>query len=130
MDKPWWIAYGKEASRVFQGERLTAKCNDRYCDKVHFFYSENSGAGAIALAELFGARKIILLGYDCKYNQDGKRHWHEDHPKWLGNAGALPRWSKHFEDVARRIQHCEVVNATRDTALTVWPEISLEAALT
>ena len=121
--------YGKEASATFEGNRYTARCDDRHCEKVQFYCSENSGAGAISLADLFGARKIILLGYDCKYDDDGKRHWHGNHPKELGNAGSLPKWFGHFDDIAKRVTHCNVINATRDTALTMWPRIPLEEAL-
>ncbi|WKT59112.1 hypothetical protein Q2E61_09245 [Microbulbifer thermotolerans] len=89
----------------------------------------NSGAGAIALADLFGARRVILLGYDCKTGRDGRRHWHGDHPSALKNAGSLPRWPDQFEKMARRMRHLEIINATRDTALTMWPRMDLEKAL-
>lgn len=70
-----------------------------------------------------------MLGYDCKFADDGRRHWHGDHPKGLGNAGSVDRWPSQFKDVSLRLKHLQIVNATRDTALTYWPKVSLEDAL-
>lgn len=70
-----------------------------------------------------------MLGYDCKHAADGKRHWHGDHPKGLGNAGSVGKWPAQFRDVAQRLHGVEIVNATRDTALTIWPQVPLEEAL-
>src|SRR5690606_16993842 len=90
MDKVWWDQYGEEAEKTFTGERWAPL---RYpgVRREIFNRGKNSGVGAISLAAHWGARKIILLGYDCQLT-GGRAHWHEDHPKGLGNAGGVKDW--------------------------------------
>lgn len=92
---------------------------------------QNSGAGGIAAAVALGARRVILLGYDCKYAADGRRHWHGDHPKGsgAGNAGSIGRWPAQFQELVSHLQGAKVINASRDTALTMFPRMPLEEAL-
>jgi len=87
----------------------------------------NSGAGALVTAYLMGAEKIIMLGYDCK-KTDGKAHWHGDHPQPLGNAGSMGNWQAQFDKAASYIK-CEVLNASRETALDMFELVNLEDAL-
>lgn len=83
----------------------------------------------MSLAAHWGAKRIILLGYDCKYADDGKRHWHGDHPKGLGNAVSMPKWMGQFKEIADHLRGVMIVNASRDTALRFWPRQSLGEAL-
>ena len=83
----------------------------------------------MSLAEHFGARRIVLIGYDSQYAPDGKRHWHGDHPKGLGNAVSMPKWKAQFQEMAGKLGHCEIINASRATALPFWPRMSLAEAL-
>lgn len=83
----------------------------------------------MSLAAHWGAERIILLGYDCKYADDGRRHWHGDHPKGLGNAVSMPKWMGQFKEIADHLRGVMIVNASRDTALRFWPRQSLEEAL-
>lgn len=129
MDRAWWNQYYSRAQVNFKGELVTCSNRVTGVKSVKFEHGENSGAGAMALAEYFGARQIILLGYDCKYALDGKRHWHGDHPKALGNAISMPKWKSQFKNIAGHLGNCEIVNASRETALDFWPVISLEDAL-
>lgn len=129
MDRAWWQKYYASSPLVFLGERIT--CNQRVpgVTTVRFSHPKNSGAGAMVLAEMLGARRIILLGYDCSYGADGKRHWHGDHPKVLGNAVSMPKWYPMFREVAGQLAHCDIVNASRRTALDFWQKQPLEQAL-
>lgn len=128
MDRAWWKKYHREA-RDFQGLKFTA-CADCFDAQIPPMPAQgNSGAGAIALAATMGAQRIILLGYDCKYAKDGKRHWHGDHPKGLGNAASMPKWAAQFEKTAAQYRHVEIVNASRETALRLWPRVDLDKAL-
>lgn len=71
MDTEWWRTYRDEVNAKFQGERWT--CNTVFgVRRLRVDASRNSGAGAIVLAASQGARRIILLGYDCK-TQPGLR---------------------------------------------------------
>lgn len=88
----------------------------------------NSGYQAINLAYHFGAKRIILLGYDMQFTR-GESHWFGDHPDgikssygdWIGKYNTLARHAHNLE--------LEVINCTRITALTCFPRESLESAL-
>lgn len=129
MDRAWWVKYFAGRRKRFAGEKITCNQNVQGVKSVRFSHPKNSGAGAVALAEYFGARRIIMLGYDCQYAEDGKRHWHGDHPKGLGNAVSMPHWYEQFRELSTQLTHCEIINASRATRLEFWPRQSLEAAL-
>jgi hypothetical protein len=52
----------------------------------------NSGMQAINLAVLFGARHILLLGFDMKVGPQGEKHFHPDHPAPLTQAQPFSDW--------------------------------------
>lgn len=136
FDARWWREHLSEVSKVFEGERLTCSPVGRALGvpTLHgaqwFTSYHNSGAAAISLALASGAKRVVLLGYDCQ-KTGGMTHWHGDHPKTLGNAVSMPRWPHHFKQVARRAQSLgvEVVNCSRETALTCFPRAPLELIL-
>ena len=84
-------------------------------EKLHF--NNNSGAQAINLAYLLGARRIILLGYDM--GATGNSHWFGSHPKGLSN-GNYSNYVTAFDRLAEDLKYegVEVINCTRKTALT------------
>lgn len=132
MDEKWWNVYGAEVRQVFTGE-LTSVGGWKNVRKVRTAYhqsqGQNSGAGAIALAAHWGARRIILIGYDCQHT-GGKRHWFGDHPKGTqGNAGSVEKWPAQFRALIPHLHGARVINATRETALRVFPMATLEDAL-
>ncbi len=128
MDRDWWRVYREEAGQVFQGELVTQLPNCYGVRRVAFGQYENSGVGAVALAVHMGAQRILLLGYDCQ-RTGGKAHWHGDHPTGLGNAGSLNKWPAQFQKLARDLRNFDIVNCTRETALTCFPRVNLEHAL-
>ncbi|HUG56620.1 MAG TPA: hypothetical protein VL002_00105 [Candidimonas sp.] len=116
-----------EVKRTFEGQRFSTNWIDGV-QKVVLNPQRNSGLAAIKLAMQFGAEKIVLLGYDCQHT-GGKKHWHGDHPKGLGNAGSVQHWSMRFAGFARKVSGVEIVNASRKTALECFPRMDLEDAL-
>lgn len=129
MDSRWWLKHGREAEAEFAGERLTvARGASPGAKKVDLPFSGNSGACSIMLSKVRGASRVILLGYDCQYT-GGKRHWHGDHPKGLGNCVSLPHFPGQFEQLLRYIGGLDVVNASRATVLDLWPRKPLEECL-
>lgn len=134
MDRAWWDVYGAEARAGFPGERVTLT-DVQGARRVRTRYSrlpgQNSGAGAIALAALWGAERVVLLGYDCQHD-GGRTHWHGDHPPGTaGNADAktVALWPAQFRELLPHIRGVEVINATRRTALSLFPLAQLEAVL-
>ncbi len=129
MDRQWWRVYHAEAAQVFEGDMISpVPVEHAGVQKVKFRPCRNSGEGAIALASYLGARSIVMLGYDCQHT-GGRAHWHPDHPG-LGNAKGCEKWPQQFRKLAQFLgPDIRVVNASRVTALDVWPRISLEEAL-
>jgi hypothetical protein len=87
----------------------------------------NSGYQAINLAYHFGAKKIILLGYDM---QIGKRsHWFGEHPN--GVRSNYTDFLHHFKTIAAQLPalDLEIINCTRVTALNCFPTANLESVL-
>lgn len=97
---------------------------------LQFAHFCNSGAAALSLAVWRGAQRITMLGYDCQ-RTGGKAHWHGNHHRKLRNAYGLAQWPAMFADVARSLRDADVqvINATRETALTCFARQPLETAL-
>lgn len=91
----------------------------------------NGGYQAIGLAYLWGASKIVLLGYDFQRGPKGETHHHGNHEGGLPNLGTLPEWNRRMVQLGAdlRDQGVEVINATRRTAITCFEKMSIESAL-
>lgn len=132
MDRTFWNHYQAEIDATFVGERfsnnaLNAKTRST---RVTMPSYGNSGAAAVSLASHFGARRIILLGYDVKYGPNGEKHWHGDHPKGLGNAGRINLWAVKFDRLAKEVEgKSSVINCSRDTDLQCFKKGKLEEEL-
>jgi hypothetical protein len=90
----------------------------------------NSGHGAVGLAHQFGAARILLLGYDLQ-RTGGRSHWHGDHPGSLGNPPHMGIWIERFGALAAdaRALGLDIINCSRQTALTCFRRMPLELAL-
>lgn len=91
----------------------------------------HGGFQALNLAIQFGARRIILIGIDCRIDQG--LHWHGPHPKGLGNPrdGAVKQWRFILDGQAKRLKNLgvEVVNASPISALTAFPRMTMATAM-
>ncbi len=136
FDGKWWAHYADEVQSNFNGQRVAcSKASVKYGatnigGEKWFKSFNNSGAAAIALAAVGGAERIVLLGYDCQ-KTGGKTHWHGPHPAILSDAKSIDNWPIHFKNVARFCAEREVpvVNASRATAIKVFPRTTLADAL-
>ena len=133
MDREWWGVHGDEVLSTFTGARFsnnsiaTRYGVTRVSQSVRTY--RNSGAAAVSLAAHMGAQRIVMLGFDCQHT-GGKTHWHGSHPKGLGDAGSVDKWGKAFADLARDMRgRCEVLNASRATALDCFERVNLEDVL-
>lgn len=95
-------------------------------------HGSNSGYAAINLAYHFGAKKIILLGYDM-HVVGARSNWHEgDRPPAAQYQQTLARsMLPLFDTLVAPLKEAgvEVVNATPGTALTCWRLGALEEEL-
>lgn len=135
-DRAWWALSIEEArglgaelwtmkekaARDFGLHRVPGAPGDGLCQKPgRIHHGSNSGNQAIGLAYQFGARKIILLGYDIQHS-GGRSHWHGDHPAPLRNGGAFAHWRQKFAILARDAAQVglDIVNCSRMTSLTCF----------
>jgi hypothetical protein len=93
-------------------------------------WGANSGYQAINLAYLWGATRILLLGYDCK-TINGKAHWFGQHPQGLNRNQPLDEWKRNFPQLAADLEAegVEVINCSPDTALDCFERMDIDAAI-
>lgn len=91
----------------------------------------NSGFQAINLAAQFGARRIVLVGFDLR--RDRGLHWHGRHPAGLNNPSErnLVRWRLVIDRAAAELAAIgvDVVNASPVSMLNAFPFTPIEDAL-
>ena len=92
--------------------------------KKALHYGKNSGYQAINLAYLLGATKVILLGYDMGVSK--KTHWFGDHPDSLQKPSPFSDFISEFNKMNPKKYGLEIINCTRRTALTCFPQMPLE----
>lgn len=146
-DGQWWDEYWPEVQPAVEAGSLSAYTRDPDAARkygIRYVHSRpllgvsptpgeiteggNSGHQALHLARNFGARRIILLGYDFQRKSDGLSHWHGDHPGAL-NVALQPfvQWCRWMGQLAEGLaaEGVEVLNASRETALTCFPRVRL-----
>lgn len=90
---------------------------------------KNSGYQALNLAVHLGASRIVLLGYDMQPDAQDRdhffgAHWHNQRPPFHAFVDLFGSLLEPLRALGVR-----VLNATRRTALTMFPIVSLEEAL-
>jgi len=88
----------------------------------------HSGFHVMNLGVQFGARRLLLVGYDMTGN--GRRNaWEEGVGKF--NADRVRQWREALEDCAPQFARLgvEVINCSPGSALQVYPQSTLEQAL-
>ncbi len=145
-DGAWWDVHYGTVKAEFSGERWTQdyKAAQKYdinrvgsVDKpglgrygvIH--QGGNGGYQVINLAWMWGAKRIFLLGLDCKPAKDGKAHWFGQHTNGLSAIQNYRHWNNAFPQLAADLKEegVEVFNLTRDTALNCFERMRLETAL-
>ena len=157
-DPRWWDYYGPDVRARFRGERWTQRqtCGPNRltyqpdelaaCERWDLrWMPSHHGAGlgesriqlsdggsgyhAINLAYLFGARRILLLGYDGQ----GAGHWDgNDYPVEVGrSAGGSSVYHVGYARLVADLHRAgvEILNCSRETAHTAIPRATIEEAL-
>jgi hypothetical protein len=143
-DRQWWNAYAEQVS--FCGERWTRDPLSAQRHRLrlatwrdgtglcktpwHLHSGGNSGHQAINLAYHFGARRIVLLGFDMHRSDGG--HWHGEHHGMLSAPNPhIAAWREMMLPLAQDLRDAgvDVVNATPGTALEAFPKRPLFEAL-
>lgn len=115
-----WSEDGKTA----QGVGLTTRP-----DSIN--NGKNSGYQGINMAYIFGAKRIVLVGFDMQKGEGGQQHFFGAHPRGLINTLPFAECRRLMARLAVDLDGAgvDVVNATARTALTCFRQASLEAAL-
>ena len=142
----FWKTYIADVRRIFKGKLWTQDSSTaaRWPDVKRvrggnreglgrdvIYLNGNSGVQAINLAFLWGYQRIILLGFDMKLGAKGERHWHPDHPAPCVLNQTFDEWLHKLKPVARDLKalKIEVLNATPDSALKLFPMVGWKEAL-
>jgi hypothetical protein len=159
VDNGWWQIHGQ--CQGFTGEKWAAHEQDPNPREIHgndkrelaqrfginlvrgldgdefsfdpavIRYGQNSGFQAINLALLFGATRIVLVGFDMRH-VGGKSHYFGDHPRELRTASddVYRKFAPRFARAAAALpKTVSIVNATPESALTCFKMESLDDAL-
>jgi len=138
-DGRWWEWHkAKPEFMAFAGQKVTIEGSglmvaDPEVYMLHNFGSSgisekqnglhtgsNSGYQAINLAVLAGAKRVLLLGYDMRF-QDGRSHWHGDHPIKVPENN-YRHYAALFGGMVPQLKRLgvEVVNCTPESAIAAF----------
>jgi hypothetical protein len=144
-DLRWWDARWNAGVKDFAGEKWTRDPVAAKKYRLHYVDSKplpglstdkalihegcNSGYQAINLALHRGAKRVLLLGFDAK-GTTGKTHFFGRHDERglpdRPDYGDLP---EQFAKMQPEKYGLEVINCTRDTAITCFKRLGLSDAL-
>lgn len=143
-DKRFWDWYADELRRE-PGLKITGSPHINDPTVLHYQFTgarglerepgklrhgNNSGYAAINLAYLFGARRIILLGFDLRFSGD-RSHWHDGYPIKNREETLTQKMRPYFDGLAAELKSdgVEVLNACPRSALDCFEKITIEEAL-
>lgn len=144
-DAKWWRA--NEGAPEFEGLRVGFEPVPEYPDVRRIEVDKksdvlvmqpgttgsggNSGFQALNLAVQWGARRVLLVGYDMRI--DLGAHWHGRHGAGLNNPTdqLVKRWVAAMDGAAATLAALgvEVLNCSPISALTAYRKTTLEEAL-
>jgi hypothetical protein len=140
-DSQWWEwHHEKKEYKGFAGQRCTIENTGRLVQEidVHMLHNygvdglslapngvhtgSNSGYQAVNLAVLAGAKRILLLGYDMKF-QGARTHWHGGHPIRTASPSTYKGFASRFHSLVEPLSRLgvEVINCTPGSALDAFP---------
>jgi hypothetical protein len=139
-DCDWWDVH--KGCPDFAGVKVT--CNDDAAEKYGLSHialvsgfsgfsrnpklihgGGNSGFQAVNLAILLGASRVVLLGYDMKSTPE-RTHFFGRHPRQLRDCVPPTKWAQAFDVAVRMTSDVEIINCSRDTAITAARVVDLD----
>lgn len=143
-DKAWWAFHWEAVRQGFKGRCFgadAAQCAELGIEhravrfdiglSIHWEAlgsggrPANSGAQAINLAYLAGARRILLVGFDMK-PRAGKSHWFGEHPRGVARDSPYKAFIAGMSQMASDLagERVQVLNCSADSALPFWPRLT------
>lgn len=149
-DCAWWLKH--EGVKSFTGEKWSVehttwnRCRDRWpdvqrlrntgahgleLDPSGIRHGRNSGYAAVNLAVHYGARRIVLLGYDMGHRPGQPSHFFGEHAGSLQQKSPYHQFLHAFSTLVAPMKAAgiDVINCTRETRLTCFPKQPLESIL-
>lgn len=128
-DAAWWKEWSQQLPENISRWTVSRIAANRYgINHLNSWLTRetfNSGQLAIELAYFLGARRILLLGYDCSVRYG--THWHGEHPH-LRNPDSRNTaiWRREFARVEKVMAGAEIINCSRYTEIDSFPVRALE----
>jgi hypothetical protein len=90
-------------------------------------WNGSSGGSAINLAYHFGARRIVLIGFDM-HAADGKYNYHDDYPEKRTAVNPYKKFLMAFPAIKKDAKKLglEILNATPGSKIKEFPIVNLE----
>jgi hypothetical protein len=139
----WWTTY-RDLIRSFDGLKFTLEPKAEALapvlrntgmlgletDPTGLRHGRNSGYQAVNVAVHFGARRIVLLGFDMQRDDKQRSHFFGEHA-YQTVPSHYDMFTRCFDSMIEPLQALgvEVLNATRATALRCFPCVDLTEAL-
>lgn len=143
-DSHWWDEHIHQVRETYSGQCVTQSDQAAQQYGLRFIKSRNqpglsmdpnlihqganSGYQAINLAIHFGARCVLLLGYDMGFTD--KRHWFGDHPGALNVPSPYQKFIHAFNKMHPEKYGLQIINCSRKTALKCFPQAEIGTAIT
>jgi len=154
-DKPWWF-WNQDKLLKYSGLIVTSN-DDEFFEanprikvmrrEMRFgisknpsrvCWNKNTGGSSINLAVHFGAKRIVLLGFDMKVSDNGRagnwgHNWHDNHKPHKGHKPTIYQKNMlpHFVPIKKVLDELgiECINANMGSALEIFQKIPLEEVL-
>lgn len=126
-----WVTTDRAAAERWKLTHVKAAApNGMSLDRIHM--NGNSGMQSVNLAAAFGAKRILLVGFDMQNAKDGRAHWFGQHPGNLVTKQLYGEWIRKAETIARdaKTLGIDIVNCTPGSALMCMPMGDLEKEIT
>lgn len=142
-DGDWWEIC-KDLWTQFEGEKWT--CNLRTAEKYNLYHvgvkhdwnwsynpeilasGGNSGFQVMNKAELDGADRIILMGYNYGHSKNQDKHFFDEtHPRF-SRLSKYGEWLSRMKK-AQQYMTAEFLNATPNSAIDIFPHVNIRDVL-
>lgn len=128
------VSHPAGGAHLLKLERITptSEENGLTTTRVGLSSQKTSFQGAINLAAMLGAKRIVLLGLDGKRSATGLTHHHTPH-KWKTKDGNIT-WELQKSQLQLIVNPLkklgvEVFNTNPDSTFPYWPHVPLESFL-
>jgi hypothetical protein len=92
-------------------------------------WCKNTGAAAINLALILGAKRVLLLGFDMKLSKNGKPNWH-DHRIEPTKSEVYEKFIKDFrtlhQALPEKFSNSTILNVTDDSELPYFEKVGVK----